>query len=112
MPVKPGIHKPFTVQVQQHPVPTNWGQGRGGRKWRTLREQVFQRDKFLCQMHLRRGELRPVSLHGKDHGVCDHIIPLARGGRDALDNLQTICQQCNQWKTAQESNGRAPGGWK
>ena len=28
----------------------------------------------------------------------DHIVPLARGGNDSLDNLQTLCNRCNQGK--------------
>jgi len=25
----------------------------------------------------------------------DHIVPLVRGGRDSLDNFQTLCARCN-----------------
>ena len=28
----------------------------------------------------------------------DHVVPLARGGRDALENLQTLCKPCNEAK--------------
>lgn len=36
-----------------------------------------------------------------DHGVkleVDHIIPVAEDGGDALDNLQTLCFDCNRGK--------------
>ena len=107
MPLRPGTHKPFKPATPRLETPTRWGQGRGGRQWRNTRERVFRRDKFLCQIHLRRGELRPVSLHGKDHGVCDHIVPLSQGGDDSEHNLQTICQACDKAKTGRESRG----GW-
>jgi len=29
---------------------------------------------------------------------CDHIIPLARGGRTGMSNLQTLCKACNRQK--------------
>ena len=30
----------------------------------------------------------------------DHIVPLARGGRGELSNLQTLCRSCNGIKAA------------
>ena len=30
---------------------------------------------------------------------CDHIIPFACGGEDAVDNLQLLCQSCHRIKT-------------
>ncbi len=30
--------------------------------------------------------------------VLDHIIPIAKGGRSALDNLQLLCAECNRLK--------------
>lgn len=86
------------------------GKGRGGRGWRRTRQQVFERDGYLCQIHLARGQLVSVSLHGANHGVCDHKVPLAHGGTDDLENLQTICQVCDRDKTAAERLGRTPGG--
>ncbi|MEN6365650.1 MAG: HNH endonuclease [Thermoguttaceae bacterium] len=28
----------------------------------------------------------------------DHILPLSQGGKDTLDNIQTLCTKCNQAK--------------
>ena len=77
--------------------------GRGGRPWRRKRERIFERDSFLCQIHLRRGDLVAVELSGDNAGVCDHIISIADGGSDDDENLQTICKSCDRLKTAAES---------
>ncbi|MEX1669131.1 HNH endonuclease [Zhongshania guokunii] len=85
--------------------------GRGGSKWRSKRQRIFERDNYLCQIHLERGELEPVALHGARHGVCDHIIPIAEGGTESDSNLQTICQSCDKAKTNAEAQ-RGRGGSK
>jgi len=72
------------------------GKGRGGRRWRQLREQVKQRDKGLCQQCLKEGKI-------KTGGFCDHIVPKSEGGTDALSNLQMLCKSCHDSKTHQES---------
>lgn len=59
-------------------------------EWRKLREQVFKRDGNRCVYC---GET-PPRLH------CDHIIPLARGGKSELANLATACADCNLSKNA------------
>lgn len=72
-----------------------------GEEWHKLRRSVFLRDDFTCQYC---GEFEG-DLH------CDHIIPLSRGGTNALDNLVTACKQCNlskSDKTPQEWQGRKP----
>ena len=33
-----------------------------------------------------------------DSLVLDHIIPIAKGGRSALENLQLLCAECNRLK--------------
>jgi len=114
VPVKPGswctkcrkVHKnepcpkvkPFERKRNKHQQ-----SGRGGRAWRLTREFIFNRDRFLCQIHLSKGEYVSVELHGSNHGVCDHKVPLAQGGDNSHDNLQTICQSCDREKTAKES---------
>lgn len=64
---------------------------------------MFERDNYLCQDHARRGVLVSVDLHGPNHGVCDHVVPLEEGGTDDEVNLQTLCQECAKAKTAAES---------
>ncbi|MGH1549201.1 HNH endonuclease [Leifsonia poae] len=56
-----------------------------------LRTKVMRRDSFRCQMC---GASRPdgVTLH------VDHILPVSHGGRTVLENLQTLCADCNLGK--------------
>ena len=57
---------------------------------KTLRFEVFKRDKFTCQYC---GKKAPdVVLHA------DHIHPKAEGGTDDPLNLTTACVDCNQGK--------------
>src|SRR4051812_2783530 len=76
--------------------PKHLTSGRGGRPWQRLREAIFKRDHFLCQIHLHKGELFAVDLHGANAGVCDHKNPKSQGGTDDPSNLQTICKLCDK----------------
>ena len=60
-----------------------------------LRFQVFKRDNYTCQICGRSAQ-DGVQLH------CDHIKPVAKGGKTELDNLQTLCQECNLGKGVDE----------
>ncbi|MBA7580357.1 hypothetical protein ES708_22248 [subsurface metagenome] len=60
---------------------------------------TFIRDNFTCQecgFHQMR-EDRPW-LPDFSNLECDHIIPLAKGGRTEMSNLQTLCKECNRKK--------------
>lgn len=76
-----------------HQPKRNWGQGRGGRAWVKLKNQILLRDNYTCQ-HCGRigGQLE-----------LDHIINKARGGDDSPSNLQILCKECHQKKTQAES---------
>ena len=80
--------------------------GRGGRPWQRKRKYIFERDNYLCQIHLKDNQIVPIDLHGHNHGVLDHIIPLSQGGSNDDSNLQTICQSCDKIKTSEESRYR------
>jgi len=59
---------------------------------KSIRHEVFKRDNYRCL----------ECNASKDDGVVlhvDHIIPVAQGGSDELDNLQTLCQDCNLAKS-------------
>lgn len=59
---------------------------------RHLRVQVLARDGYRCLMCGRsNGEVRLE---------VDHVIPVADGGTDELDNLATLCRDCNAGKSA------------
>jgi 5-methylcytosine-specific restriction protein A len=64
-----------------------------GHAWRVLRARILKRDKYLCQPCLKAGRVTPAS-------AVDHIIPKAKGGTDADENLQSICRPCHDWKTS------------
>lgn len=60
---------------------------RNSRQRRARKEQILRRDGGAC---LRCGST--------DNLTIDHIHPLAKGGHDGDDNLQTLCFACNQAK--------------
>jgi hypothetical protein len=62
----------------------------------TLRQrfQILQRDSFQCVKCGR----SPATAPGVELQV-DHIIPWAQGGRTVLENLQTLCRDCNLGKS-------------
>ena len=55
-----------------------------------LRQRINERDNFACKKC-------GVSLEQEPHLLLeiDHIIPIAKGGMTAEDNLQTLCWRCN-----------------
>lgn len=40
----------------------------------------------------------------------DHVVPLALGGADTIDNIQPLCGPCNRWKDARVIDFR--DGWE
>lgn len=52
------------------------------------RYQVFKRDLYRCRICAKTGVELEV----------DHIVPVARGGSDEMENLQTLCVPCNRGK--------------
>lgn len=57
----------------------------------SLRYDVMKRDNFHCVLCGRSAE-DGVKLH------VDHIIPISRGGKTTIDNLRTLCSDCNMGK--------------
>ena len=61
-----------------------------------LRWRVANRDSFRCQHCGKSPAINAgVQLH------IDHILPWSKGGETVLENLQTLCSQCNLGKGTQ-----------
>lgn len=69
-----------------------------GRGWQALRETVLLRDQYQCRQCGR------VVL--PSDAECDHIVPLADGGADDVENLQTLCKDCHSKKSVSENRRR------
>jgi 5-methylcytosine-specific restriction endonuclease McrA len=57
----------------------------------SLRYSVLMRDGYACKICGRTAS-DGVKLH------VDHVIPVSKGGKTELNNLQTLCQECNAGK--------------
>jgi hypothetical protein len=69
------------------------------RTWIDYRQYVRKRDKGKCCMCGK-------NVYGETF-VCDHIIPLFKGGKDwwedpEMTNFQTLCEACNKIKTKRD----------
>ena len=62
----------------------------------SIRVSVLNRDNYKCVFCGRNS--KQVSLE------IDHIIPFSKGGNNNLDNLQTLCFDCNMGKGARQLN--------
>jgi 5-methylcytosine-specific restriction endonuclease McrA len=73
-----------------------------GRKWRRTRDEFFALDPLnrLCRNCLKSGRTRATK-------IVDHIIPVNRRPDLEFDltNLQGLCQDCSDLKTAAENRG-------
>lgn len=56
------------------------------------RFEIYERDGYRCQICGRKFD--------KDHLEIDHIKPIAKGGKSSMDNLQSLCHNCNVEKGA------------
>lgn len=74
-----------TVVEQTRTIPLN------------VRLRVLNRDNFRCVFC---GKSPATDIGTKLH--IDHIVPFSRGGANTLENLQTLCVQCNLGKSSQE----------
>ena len=61
---------------------------------RKLRHEVFKRDGFCCRECGASKDETSLEI--------DHILPVAKGGTNDIDNLQTLCRECNRMKHTDE----------
>jgi len=84
-----------------------WAEHNKSWSWQQFRYEVFKRDNFTCQKCGNRFT-KYSKFDGKEYPddsnlIADHIKPLAIGGEMwEIDNLQTLCIECNKIKTRQD----------
>lgn len=76
-------HRPASIVPPKRAFPSGWS---------ATRRIVFSRDGFACTYC----GAADVPLQ------CDHVVPVARGGSDEIDNLTTACAACNASKSAMD----------
>lgn len=67
---------------------------------RLVKARIFKRQDGICALSGRK-------IGAGDEWHCDHITPLADGGRHAEDNLQAVLAAPHREKTAVEAQERA-----
>ena len=58
----------------------------------SLRYDVLKRDGYKCK-------ICGASANDGAKLEVDHIIPISKGGKSVMDNLQTLCKSCNRGKS-------------
>jgi 5-methylcytosine-specific restriction protein A len=67
-----------------------------GASWERLRKQVLLRDNYLCLECLKDGRVTSAN-------QVDHILSKAKGGKDNMNNLQSLCDHHHTKKTIEET---------
>lgn len=80
-----GIEIIITMLIKDHRLAND---AEHAKVTRAMRYDVLRRDNFHC-VRCGRGKEDGVKLH------VDHIVPVSRGGKSVMGNLQTLCEDCN-----------------
>lgn len=82
------------IKGRQDAEAPRYGQGRGGRPWRRLRDQILERDGYLCQCEDCKRRPMPLPAHEVDH------ISNVRDESGSLDdsprNLRAVNRDCHR----------------
>lgn len=83
-------------------MPSGRGRSTSTTAWRALREEILERDGYLCYL---------CGDPGAD--TVDHIVSVAAGGSDDVDNLAAVHDRnpphCHRTKTRRERSAGRPG---
>ena len=55
-----------------------------------IRKYIYDKANGCCELCGRKVLLPEMTI--------DHVVPLAMGGRDEIENMQCVCRMCNQLK--------------
>ncbi len=77
-----------------------------GRKLQTLRRRLFCAQPW-CRLCLAKTPQRFTFAT-----IRDHVVPLAEGGTDTDDNIQPLCIDCSDAKTANEATRGHQRAWQ
>lgn len=89
------------LSVHRSRGPASSSPGSYGRAWRRLRRLVLRLQPFCVD---------PFGHHAVDGRFevateVDHIVPRRAGGKDVIENLQSLCITCHSRKTARFDGG-------
>jgi 5-methylcytosine-specific restriction endonuclease McrA len=76
--------------------------------WKEVRKKAFKRDNYTCKYCNKKFTYKS-QYDGKEYPeseklIGDHIIPIAVGGEEFdINNVQTLCIQCNKIKTKRDA---------
>lgn len=79
-------------------------------KWKSKRKTVIYdaRSRGLRNCPLCNRVLNWNNYQQPDSAEVDHILPVALGGNDELENLRVICRQCNQSRGTKPQAQKGP----
>ena len=78
-----------------------------GGKFYKVRDVVYRRDNYTCQLCGRAGKVQAEGIEGEVVLQLDHIVEVADGGSDEYYNLRALCRECHKRKTRAASAARA-----
>ena len=88
--MRSNFFKPTRIQSKKFFDKTSYGSD-----WDSLSKEVKERDKYTCK---KCGYCQKTDKPSR-RLEADHIVPLTKGGRNNLVNLQTLCELCHRKKT-------------